>query len=142
MKKIILLLVLSFSLTNFAQDIPDDVNTIIVTADRNVDLFKVFGKILLKEGYSLEEADKSFGIIATKPRLVKVEGSFMDHNLNMKIIGEVDSLTIILSANFGDPAFSGDVIDMKAKNTSGSFADAFGELNRLAVKIGGVVKYK
>ena len=68
----------------------------------------------------------------------------MDHDLNMKIIGEIldDTTWIKLIAKFGDPAFSGNTIDSEVKNTSGSFADAFGELNRLAMKTeSGKVKY-
>lgn len=132
--KYILTLMLFTAINLSAQAIQDDVNAIIIRSEGGTDLYKAFGKILLKEGYSLEEADRSFGIISTKPRIVMVSGSFMDHELNMKIIGEIlqDSTGIKLTAKFGDPAFGSNTIEFQAKNTSGSFADAFGELNRLA----------
>ena len=77
---------------SFAQNIPDDANTIIIKMDSTVTpeaAFKKFGKILIKHNYTLEQIDKTFLMLTTKTRELKFGGFFSSGTALIKIIAEV-----------------------------------------------------
>lgn len=129
---------------SYSQDIPDDVNTIIVQTELKPDAaFKKFGKMLIKDNYTLEQVDKTFLMLATKPRTLRF--GFLDmQKLTVRILAEVleNPTRIKLQIYFVNPDINESLglstkFDEQAslgKNTSGSYEDAFDILDEFAKK--------
>lgn len=131
-----------FSSVHFTQDIPDDVNIIIIKTELKPDeAFKQFGKHLINKGYDLKLADKTFLMIVTEPRSIKF-GFMGIRELIVSLSAEVleDPTSIQLKIYFIDPAIQTslnlendfDRYKLQGEYSSGSYQEAFEQLNELS----------
>jgi hypothetical protein len=139
-----LFLFLFLSIIIFPQDILENANTIIInTSDSPEDAFKNIGKILMKDGYTLENVDKTFLMLVTKPSSVnfglmnmqnldlKISSEILENPTRIKMVCEFMNRDICKALNLA-PDF--DLRKDRAKNTSGDYASAFELMDVVAKK--------
>jgi len=99
------------------QDIPEDSNVIIITTtDTPEEAFTKMGKLLIKEGYTLEQVDKTFLMLVTKIKAANY-GFLNVQHLDIKITVEIFSepTRVKMVCEYDDPAIS------RAMNVTPSF---------------------
>ncbi|MBI1939032.1 MAG: hypothetical protein HYS25_13050 [Ignavibacteriales bacterium] len=128
--------------TTFAQEMPDNANTIIITTDEHHDVaFKKIGKLLINEGFTLQNVDKTFLMVVTVP-MTKKTGFLGMQEIAIKITGEIlqNPTRIRLFADFLDIQVNKglglendfDKRKLRAENSSGTYSTAFELLDEIA----------
>lgn len=135
-----------------AQEILDDANAIIISTEENPDAaFKKIGKLLINEGFTLQNVDKTFLMLVTVPFTTKT-GFLGMQEIAIKVTGEVleTPTRIRLFADFLDVQVNKglnldndfDKRKLRAENSSGTYSTAFELLDEIAKKYdGGKISY-
>ncbi|AUD07026.1 hypothetical protein [Spirosoma pollinicola] len=143
MKLIVLLL---FSCSVFAQGITKGTNVIIIsTTMPDSALYKVAGKSLLENGYTINKANRDFMEIQTDAKKVKGRNSYP------RLVVSVNDSKVKVSGYFGsefglESNVTNDITRITYRGMSGSpFMVAFESMNEyakgLAATIGGNISY-
>ena len=153
MKHLPFILLILFAVTGIqAQEILDDANAIIITTEESPEVaFRKIGKLLINEGFTLQNVDKTFLMLVTVP-INKKSGFLGMQEIALKITGEIiESPTRIrLYCDFVDININKslnldtdfDKHKMRAENSSGSYSTAFELLDEVAKKYeGGKISY-
>jgi len=126
MKRILLILTLIMPLFCFSQTTaPKKANTIILKTGLSADeAFKNFGRILIKEGFTMETLDKDFYMLSTKVKTCNY-GMLNAAKLNIKINCQIDQ-----KEENTEIKITGSAIDVALSRTLSFDANSFVVSNR------------
>jgi len=106
MKKLILFLLLTIPLLGLSQS-PRKSNTIIIhTVDSEDEAFKKIGRILLNEGFTLENIDKDFYMLVSNIKTSThgfMNAGKVDTKINIQVDKKEDKTLIKITGKFASP---------------------------------------
>lgn len=145
MKKFIIAYLLFFPVLVFAQEVPKEyrkMNTIIVQPNfQSDDWLKEIGNLFLDEGFEIENLDREFGMIVSKPK--NVVG--MDWQIRVRIKNELAEIThygrmnLYSNMNTGAPMTQ---MDFSAGMKNSALRMASDGIYLFAQKVGQIVEWK